>query len=179
MKTRMLVWVALACLSLGVVALAQDKQDDSGAEKKQGNPPAQINHKFYRLDYVLREMDGAKEISKRNYMLTTRTDGNMNDLRTGNRVPINTAEKQIQYIDVGVNIDTQVKESAGGLWLSARAEMSSVAPEMGSSGVPIIRQTKGDGNIPLTPGKSALVFSADDPSTTRRFELSVTATELK
>jgi hypothetical protein len=186
MMKRSAMLLMMGMMILGNVLVAQTSSDVKTQEKIQ--EASQFKGKFYRLDYVLREMDGTKEISKRTYSVTAKTDGAYKQLRTGTRVPVITGEPingrpQYQYMDVGINIDTQTREDAAGLSLEVTAELSSVAAADGAQTTPslppLVRQQKVGGFVPVTPGKSTLVFSADEPTSSRRFELSVTATSLR
>ena len=185
MMKRFSILLIMTCLMLGNVLVAQTSSETKSAEQKQD---AGLKGKFYRLDYVLREMDGSKELSKRTYTVTAKTDGSYKQLRTGSRVPVIMGEpinghQQYQYMDVGINIDSQAREDAAGLSLEVTAELSSIAAAEGAQTTPslppLVRQQKVGGAVPLTPGKSTLVFSADEPTSSRRFELSVTATSLR
>jgi hypothetical protein len=185
MMKRAAMLLIATCLIFGNLIVAQTTSDTKSAEHKQD---AGLKGKFYRLDYVLREMDGSKEISKRTYSVTSKTDGSYKQLRTGTRVPVIMGEPvngrpQYQYMDVGINIDTQTREDEAGLMVEVTAEMSSIAASEGAQATPslppLVRQQKVGGAVPVTPGKSTLVFSADEPTSSRRFELSVTATSLR
>jgi hypothetical protein len=186
MMKRAAMLLMVTCLILGGTLIAQSTSEVKSAERKQ--EASEFKGKFYRLDYVLREMDGSKEISKRTYTVTAKTDGSYKQLRTGSRVPVIMGEpinghSQYQYMDVGINIDTKILEDAGGLSLEVTAELSSIAAAEGAQSTPslppLMRQQKVGGFVPVTPGKSTLVFSADEPTSNRRFELSVTATSLR
>jgi hypothetical protein len=186
MKTKLHLLILIACLAVAGSLTAQTKTTETASEEK--SPVAAAEKHYYRLEYVLREMDGTKEISKRTYMVSSRSDGSLGQLRAGTRVPVATdvttgpnKTTQISYIDVGVNIDTRSLQGAGGMWLNVSAEISSIAPNESANALPspMIRQARNNSNVPFTEGKSILVFSADDPTSTHRFELSVTATQLK
>lgn len=184
MKAKAAIVLLIGCLFV-VGTWAQEKDEKTVAAS---SASTEIRNKFYRLDYVLRELDGSKEVSRRAYTVMARTDGSYKALRTGTRVPIATGvttgattNTQFQYIDVGVNIDTQAHENANGLWLEVTAELSSIADGDAPThaGGPMVRQWKGSGNVAVTPGKPTVVFSGDDATSNRKFELMVTATQLR
>jgi hypothetical protein len=187
MKTKLHLLILIACLMVVGSLTAQTKTTETASEEK--SPVAAAEKHYYRLEYVLRELDGTREVSKRTYVVSARSDGSYGQLRAGTRIPIATGvtsgattNTQFQYIDVGVNIDTRVQQDANGVWIFSGAEISSTAPtEAGTTPAagPMIRQAKNNSIVPFTAGKSILVFSADDPTSTHRFELSVTATQLK
>lgn len=135
----------------------------------------------YAMNYVLKELDGTKVISQRSYELKTfavsgTTPPQWTRLRVGNRVPTGTG-KDVNYVDIGVNIDNALRESGDLLQLDVTADISSAVPDTGSSmAPPTVRQVKGTAAATIVPGKPAVVFAADDPSSQHRFELQVTAT---
>jgi hypothetical protein len=141
----------------------------------------------YALNYVLKELDGTKVINQRSFLLNAVASNSAinspvadwSRLRLGNRVPVTVSSgKDISYIDIGVNIDNRLRESGDALALEVTAEISSAAPDAGGGVAiaPTVRQVKGTAMTIITPGKPAIVFSADDPSSQHRFELQVTAT---
>jgi hypothetical protein len=185
---KKLVFVLLmttVCMSTLAVA-----QTDQLEKPRSPQSSGMSEGKFYRLDYLLREMDGTKELSKRNYAITVRSGHDYKQLRTGSRVPVVTGgsnpvsgQQQYQYMDVGMNIDTQTLEDANGVWLQITADLTSIAanetPQNTPSLPPLVRQAKVSASVPVTPGKSTQVFSVDEPTSSRRFELSVTATQVR
>src|SRR5258706_13034852 len=87
-----------AVLLLSTVLVAQEKQ--------QPPPPPPAGQTIYRLEDTVTEMEGAKKLQARNYSLQgiDRSDARM---RVGNRIPITTGNEQVQYMDIGVNIDAR------------------------------------------------------------------------
>ena len=82
---------------------------------------------FYRLDYVVKEVDGGKVVNSRNYS-TMITTGRVAEVRTGNKVPY-SSDKGVAYQDVGMNIDARrPREVENQLALEISADLSSVAP---------------------------------------------------
>jgi len=140
----------------------------------------------YALNYVLKELDGTKVINQRSFALETFAlspptainapgGGEWTRLRVGNRLPIGTG-KDVNYVDVGINIDTRLRETGNTLALEVAAEISSVAAETGGvMAPPTVRQMKANLSSNITPGKPSVIFAADDPSSQHRFELQVTA----
>jgi type II secretory pathway component GspD/PulD (secretin) len=78
---------------------------------------------------------------------------------------------QIQYIDVGLNIEAKIE----GATLETKVEQSAIGEE--KSGVvapdPVISQTMLEGTSALTAGKPVVLGSIDVPGTTRRQEIEV------
>ncbi len=178
MKRKAMWWLVAVMVLLGCgVAAAQDKETPKAAEDTTN---------FYKLEFTLQEFDGAKLVNTRLYSINLRTGKNeWEQLRTGTRVPLpfeNSGGKSVQYFDVGVNLDCRGSELARGLALQVRSDISSLpadAPGTYSPGQgPMVRQVKNDSWVVLQPGKSAMLFTADEPATARRFEMVVKATKL-
>jgi hypothetical protein len=92
--------------------------------------------KFYRLDFVMKEMEQGKVVNSRSYSTLVSTDATQGrdrgSIRAGTRIPISTmtpgVEGNLQYIDVGVNIDCNgVHLNNGQLVLSVNADVSTLA----------------------------------------------------
>src|SRR3954471_24624026 len=67
--------------------------------------------KFYKLEFVVKEVEGAKVVNSRAYFMTVPVEapgqnGGGGSIRTGSRVPVPASSGSgFNYIDVGVNID--------------------------------------------------------------------------
>jgi len=76
-----------------------------------------------------------------------------------------------------------LKELTDELELHAGSEISNINAEAArdSNGLanPVIRQIKIEGSTIVVPGKAIVIGSADDPASTRQFQLEVTVTKLK
>jgi type II secretory pathway component GspD/PulD (secretin) len=110
--------------------------------------------------------------------------GRKTTLRQGSRIPIltgsvsadtNTPSTQVQYVDVGLNIDATLEGSPESLRLQTRVEQSSLAEEKAGIGAqdPIIRQTALEGDALISQGKPLLLGSLDIPGGMRRQEIEV------
>ncbi len=146
----------------------------------------------YRLDFSFSELEGEKKINTRHYSMDL-TSGQTNDIKIGSRVPVTTFVNnkdsgpgtQYQYIDVGTNINAQLRPipNSDEEELVVRSEISSLdpSPEGGSwpNVGPVIRQIKITGSTILVEGKPLMVGSMDDPTSKREFELEVTVTKLR
>jgi hypothetical protein len=124
MKRESLMKRVLGGLILALVAVvvvpplrAQDKPKDpavqSAAQSAQQPAAPEIE---YSVQFVVSEFDGAKKVSSLPYMLSTTSVNSRPKLRIGGRVPVVTGTKSgdIQYIDIGTNIDCTVKPSDNG-----------------------------------------------------------------
>jgi len=127
------------------------------AQESKPQPPTST----YKLEYVFSEVQDGKRINA-----TSSKEGN-----------------QIQYLDIGVNIDCRVEqELESGITLFTNVETSSLAhepPGENRTDNPVIRQVRYqvDSVVPL--GKSTLLGSADEVDGTRRLQIEVTATKVR
>jgi type II secretory pathway component GspD/PulD (secretin) len=139
-----------------------------------------VPHKLYRLTYTFTETDGGKRIGIARYSMTL-ASGQRMQMKQGSRVPLVTGAlgkdaqpmKQTQYLDVGLNFDSEVDEYGAGVRLRSKVEQSSVAEEKSGMGPedPIIRQTMLEGVSTLTEGKSMSLGELDIVGSTRHLQV--------
>ena len=174
---------ALAIFVLMAGAVFAQKED-----AKNEPPP-----KYYRLDFVVKEVEDGKVINGRSYSTIMQSgERSTAQIRTGNRVPVSTGgdKSTVQYYDVGVSIDCRPApverpdfiqlESEGRLALNISAEISSIAgsQEAAPASPPIVRQNKWSSNVLIPIKKPTLVFSSDDATSKRKMQLELTATPI-
>ncbi len=141
--------------------------------------------KTYRLTYTITETDGGKRIGTQHFVMVV-VSGQRTVLKQGSRVPIATGsytttgssgaqQTQFTYLDIGMNFDATLEESANGVRLRTKAEQSSIADEKSGLGVqdPLVRQTLLEGTSILTPGKPLALGSVDVPGSTRHLDIEV------
>jgi hypothetical protein len=183
MKKTLLLFLTLLLLG---AAVAQDKP------QAPSDTAAPIG--MYRLDFVIRELDGTKVVNSRNYSMLLEAPGPRSrtnaDLRAGNRVPVNVGSKeasQVQYMDVGVTINASLSSRAGGaIVFGVSTEISSLALPEGApangmtyaSSTPVVRSSRSSAEGILTPGKELVVSSIDDPVSNRKFVIAMLPTKL-
>jgi hypothetical protein len=137
--------------------------------------------KFYKLDFVVKEVEGAKVLNARSYSVISSTEGKGVEgcqVRTGSKVPGAVAGG---YIDVGVSIDCyQVRETQTGLSLGLSADISSIPPDLTPpvSAPPVIRQNRWRSNVVVPLKKPVVIFSSDDLTTKHQMQLELTATPI-
>src|SRR5215469_3944732 len=144
--------------------------------------PVQAGWKTYRLTYTLTETEGGKRVGTQHFAMIV-VSGRKTVLKQGNRVPLVTGtvstsgggQTQVQYMDIGLNIDASIEESADGVKLNTSVEQSSITQEKSGLGAqdPIVRQAKLEGTSILTAGKPLILGSMDFPSTARRLDIEV------
>jgi type II secretory pathway component GspD/PulD (secretin) len=141
--------------------------------------------KVYRITYTITDSDGGPPKGDQHYTLIV-ASGDRTVFKQGDRVPIITGHTgndpappstEVQYVDVGINIDASLTTIADALTLRTKFELSSVAnPSAGlDAGDPDIRQTVLQELSSLMPNKPLVLGSLDLPGTTRHQEIQVVA----
>ena len=152
-----------------------------GAEE----PPAPT--RFYRLDFVMQEVDGTKIIDSRQYSATAATGVAIGcSIRTGSQVnaPVANQPNFTQSYNVGVNIDAaRLREANGSLSLTIDAQVETISqegvPGLSSGGVPVIRKDKWSSTLLIPLKKPTIIFSSDDLTSKHKMQLVLTATPLQ
>ena len=117
----MFIRILAAALFLAASVGPSVAQTSDSSAKKQEAPSTttvQNDARYFRLDFVVRELDGKRTISSRNYSTSVVANDRLHreaSIRTGNRVPIpaSTKDAQFSYSDLGVNIDCAGLETVG------------------------------------------------------------------
>jgi hypothetical protein len=139
------------------------------------------SQKFYRLDFVVKEVGDGKATNSRSYstIFSTRRPSS---IRTGSKVQYQMAQGQYQEMDVGVNIDCQSpREIEDQLALNVVADVRSVAPEhtAANAASPLLRNNKWSADVILPLRKATVIFSSDDPTSTHKMQVELTATPIR
>lgn len=157
------------------MALAEKIIDelDRGKKKFGGN---------YRVDLKISEIEGGKKLNSRTYSLLIEPHLT-GKLRVGARipVPINAeASKQVQYVDVGQNIDCTVRsESEREVVLNVDLDFSNFVMSDLPQADTALRQFRVTDQVALELGKPSIVSSFDDPGSKRTIQIEVTAVRVK
>ena len=141
-------------------------------------------HMIYRLTYTITTTENAKPPRAQHISFIV-SPGEKTVLKQGSRVPIITGANgqksaltsQVQYLDVGLNIDATVEGSPDDLRLRTKVEQSSLSDERSGIGVldPVIRQTDLQSDVRLSQNKPLSIGSLDMPGGTRYLEVAVVA----
>ena len=196
---KMVLALLLAILVLGCQRLwSQEKGKSEEAPK----PPASEKAVTpLRVQVVFTELEGEKKISSLPYTLLVNADDRgpspFAAVRMGLRVPIETSSpgpgtKQVQYQDVGANLDGHAEKAADGrFYLRLNVEKSSVyAPGVGQkpaslggneipSGQPIIQQFRSQVSLLIRDGQTIQSTVATDPVTGHTLKVDVTLNVIK
>jgi len=104
----------------------------------------------------------------------------------GNTVPIRYKENEIQYKDVGMNMDCRVAgERENDVVLSSNFDWSSVVgsedgrPLTAASATPVLRHVQFGGSSAVPLGKPTIIGVVDDVLSTHRYEVEVKATKVE
>jgi hypothetical protein len=190
--------VILALVLASTLAAQQPAKDTSDQPAKDQSPKKEVlagaegvTGNFFKLAFVMYELDDGKRTNQRDYMMIGRTDNQPSSIRVATKVPITTAEKggdkQYTYTDVGLKINCSMKEQVDRrLQLHCDIEISSfIRPEQianatGNAGLaaPFLRNTRTESWALLTLGKPAVLTTVDDINSTKRMQVEVTATKL-
>jgi hypothetical protein len=187
-RTQKLAGLLGALLFFAVVAPAQEKPK-SGEAPLSGTP--------IKMLLVISEFDGDNKISVTPYTVTLRASSDRSldwaSLRVGIRVPVSMGNSksegnQIQYVDVGTNIDCAAQEMGEkGYLLQITAERSSLYSQEagnkgyipGASGQPIMRQFRSRFVTLLRDGQTAETTMATDPLNGHILKMNVTLNVIK
>ena len=190
--TKVILVLALA----STLAAQQPAKDTSDQPAKDQQPKVLagregMTENFFKLAFVMYELDDGKRTNQRDYMMIGRTDNQPSSIRVSTRVPITTAEKggdkQYTYVDAGLTIRCSMKEQVDRrLQLHCDIEISSfIRPEQiaGPTGnatqiAPILRTTRTESWELLTLGKPAILTTVDDINSAKRMQIEITATRL-
>ncbi|HWZ11787.1 MAG TPA: hypothetical protein VNX22_01465 [Acidobacteriaceae bacterium] len=159
---------------------------DNSAKKQDAPSPTTVQNdaRYFRLDFVVRELDGKRTVSSRNYSMPIMANDRFHRgaaIRTGNRVPVLVSTKDTQYLDIGVNIDCSEPETIGAeLSMLLTADISSLPdlPGGSQSSPPILWSTKWRSATLVAIAKPTIVFTAEDEHTGHVLQVEVTATPL-
>jgi type II secretory pathway component GspD/PulD (secretin) len=146
--------------------------------------------KTWRLTYTVTEIDGGKSSDPQRFTLTV-AEGAKTFLKQGTRVPIVTGkyetdkstgpETQVQYVDVGLNVEATLEGFQDGLRLKTKFEQSALADAKPgiSADDPVIQQTTMETTSALVPGKEVSLGSVAEPNSPHHVQVSVTAEAVK
>ena len=139
--------------------------------------------KVYKITYSITDVDNGKPGGTRRVELIIPAHGKT-VVKEGTRIPIVTGSSdqdggkptsQVQYLDLGLNIEAALEGTGDALRLRTKVEQSSVADERSGAGAqdPVIQQTALEGIAMLAQNKPTLLGSLDLPGAGRHEEISV------
>lgn len=142
----------------------------------------------YRLTYTMSEMNNGQPAIKRVAVLLVDAGGEAT-LKQGDKIPVLTggpvkdgqvASEQVQYLDIGLNIDASLQGSEQALMLKTKVEQSSVDARSGTqAGDPVVHQSVLQGSAILKPGQPVVLGSLDVSGGSRQAKVEVSAEPLQ
>jgi hypothetical protein len=160
-------------------------------------PAAAQSGAVYKVEYRIHDgSDAAAKVGRR-YTILIDSAGH-GTFHVGDRVPVATGSflpgvggvginplvnTQFNYLDIGVNIDTQLHERDGRVQLISSLDLSTISehkPQPGSAMIPAptVAQMKVVINALVSAGKPTVVAAIDDPVTQRKVEVEALVTKL-
>lgn len=183
---KLILILGIVVWSLNVVAQeAGEKPKSAPQEAKATLPTSRALNSFYRMDYVISELENGKAVNRRTYTLSINDSGRSESLRIGNRVPISTGiGAQFNYMDVGVNIDAKIMgRDQNDSFVNTALDLSTIATSeqsnQASAEHPLLRSWKMSVDVPLEVGKQMLLGSSEELTANHRFELELKITRIK
>jgi len=149
-----------------------------------GEDAAQL--KFYRLDFVVKEVDAGKVLNSRSYsaMVSTRPNTTCH-IRTNSQVPTPTSAdgSQFTFYNIGANIDCQeVTDLQNAISLKVTSDVHSMleaaTPTNAATRQPVMRENRWESFVIVPLKKPTVIFSSDDASTKHQMQLELTATPI-
>lgn len=133
--------------------------------------------KFYKLDFVVKEVSGSRTLNSRAYSTMVSTGTGRGEIRAGSKIPYEASTNNFQQIEVGVNIDIfKIREMSDRLAFTVVTEVSSVAEAGADQTRPTIRQNKWSSDVIVPLKKTTLLFSSDNVDAKSLLEVEVTVT---
>ncbi len=133
--------------------------------------------KFFKLDFVLREMDGSKVVNARSYSMFSGTATIPSSIRTGVKVQEGDTEHP-NWTDIGVRIDVrEIREVGSDLAFYATTEITGL-PQDSITGParPIMRQYVWSSEVLIPIKKPTVIFSSDSTTSKTQMQVELTAT---
>jgi len=184
MKKSFAVLWAFALLAASIPAQAQDAPKESTTTVTKTEKPAESKPKeAYKVEFVLRELQDGKAINSRYYMMIMEEGYGGREVRIGSRIPVKT--ESLNYLDVGTNISCHhIEGQPPNVILECSIEVSSFSlPEerstAGANSPPVLNQMKSSISAVVQEGKQTVIGAIDDPSSTKRYEIALTATKVR
>jgi hypothetical protein len=185
---RILLLVTLAAPVFGQAAgksTSEQPAKSDSAVKKDAPEKELAPEAFYKLAFNISEIEDGKRVNQREYSMVSRNnDGRPVSIKATTRVPINSPEKQIQYLDAGLDIRCFApREVAGKVAVNCDVVISNfVVPDQSTearnSVGPVLRTTNTSAWAVVTLGKPTVMSIIDDVNSKKRIQIEVTATKI-
>jgi hypothetical protein len=171
-KTTCIALVFISCFGERLCLGQEATKNQSAAEVKPVDPAVTP----YHAEFVLNELENGKKINTRHFSMDLTAGPRKEGMKIGAKVPVEVKQGELQYLDVGVNIECRLTERQNGLGLEVNADVSSMAAR---STPPLIRQFQIDGSTVVLLGKPVMIASGEEADSNHEFQLEVTVTKLR
>jgi hypothetical protein len=175
--------VAILCLSVAASAcFAQEAKKDSEAANASAKVQTAVKvdkaePRFFKLDFVVKEVDGGKVLNSRSYSIYSATESVPSSIRTGVKVQEGNAEHP-NWVDIGVRVDVRsLREMQNQLAFNATAEITGVPPAQQDEapGRTIMRQYIWSSDVIVPLNKPTVIFSSDSTTSKAQMQVELTA----
>jgi hypothetical protein len=198
--TKMIFAIALLLYALPASSQEKPVKDEPQTVRPRAEGPQ------LKVQVVFAEFDGEKKVKNLPYSFLVKASADDRErdwskIRMGSKVPLpdgsNPRNPQIQYVDVGTNIDCVAKQLSDGMYrvtfnverswaeedmaLKVDSSNKGTAIEKADSTVhaPIIRQFRSESTVTIRDGQTLETNFATDPVTGKVIRLEVTVNSMK
>jgi type II secretory pathway component GspD/PulD (secretin) len=145
----------------------------------------------WKLTYTITQTENGQAQGTPQHVTVIVSQGSRTHLSLGNKVPIVTGstghpsdgepETQVQYLDLGLNVEAKIDGASDTPLLETKVEQSSVAEERSGIGTqdPLIHQTRLDEVVNVAEGKTVTIGTLDLPGSTKEEKIEVTAERVR
>jgi len=179
MSKRIAVAVVLALVLTGVCSLSWAAQEPT---KDESQPKSMDS---YKVEFFVNELADGKKINSRSYSMQIAAEvspkwTDLKRLRVGSRVPIHVGANQIQYEDVGMNIDCRLQPMGNNkVGINTTWAYSSLAGEPAhDAATPTIRNVRSEVTAVVPLDKPTVISEVDDVASTNRYVFEVKVTKV-
>jgi len=198
MKTLKALLIPCILLLTTAGAMAQPQAKPQPPKATETHSTKQVPD-FFRLTFVVKDLRGTKIIDSRSYKIeisatpvgirpATMDWTSHRSIRVTDQVPYKSPGGMYHYVDEGVNIDCSSPVIIGRkLAMMVVTDISNAvnvnlhkatADAPSPSLTPIIRQNRWGSEVLIPIGKPSVLFTSDDPASSRTLELDVIATPI-
>jgi hypothetical protein len=133
--------------------------------------------KFFKLDFVLKEVEGARVLNSRSFSMYSATDAAPSNIRTGVKVQEGTNEHP-NWTDIGVRIDVRnIREIRDELAFNVATEITGLPQDtIEGPARAIMRQYIWNSDVLIPIRKPTVIFSSDSTSSKSQMQVELTAT---
>ncbi|HEY1945488.1 MAG TPA: hypothetical protein VGG97_00670 [Bryobacteraceae bacterium] len=135
--------------------------------------------KSYKLEFVVKEVEGAKTLNSRAYSMVALGDKSDSSIRTSSRIMVTKQSpnsSQMVNVDLGVRIDTRViTEADNRLSLFVKVDVTSSSGDPSAPNLPVTRQNQWGSTLAVPLKKPTLIFSSDFLDAKQQMQIEVTA----